>query len=173
MASAPSWVTRTGRAARLLTGVILACGCACAHTAGSRAAETAQVRAAITAGNAEFAQALQRGDARAMAAVYSEDGEIIPPGQRGTISGRPEIEAYQAKRLQGRRYLDVVITTEELGFSGDLAWERGASRVELQQGGGAPVTLTGRYLAVWKRESDGRWRIRAELPVSDPVPPAP
>jgi ketosteroid isomerase-like protein len=87
----------------------------------------------------------------------------------GFVSGRAAIEAYQAKRLQARRYVDAVITTAELGVSGDLAWETGTNRVTIQQGESAPLTVTGRYLAVWKRGADGRWRIRAELPITDPV----
>jgi uncharacterized protein (TIGR02246 family) len=110
------------------------------------------------------------GDARAAAAVFTDDGEIIPATRGGVVSGRSEIEAYNAGRLDGRRYLDVVITTVSLGVSGELAWEIGTSRVTVQQGENAPVTLTGRYLAVWRRERDGRWRIRADLPVADPTP---
>jgi ketosteroid isomerase-like protein len=102
--------------------------------------------------------------------VFAEDGEVIPATQGGFVSGRSAVEAYQAKRLEGRRYLDVVITTVHLGVSGDLAWETGTSRVTVQQGQGAPVTVPGRYLAVWRREPDGRWRIRVDLPVADPPP---
>lgn len=143
---------------------------ACAHRPGGPGGADAEARAAVAAANAEFARALVSGDARAMAAVFTEDGEVIPVTQRGFVSGRPQIEAYNAARLEGRRYLDVVISTVHLGVSGDLAWELGTSLVTLQQGEGPPVTLTGRYLAVWKREPDGRWRIRAELPVPDPPP---
>lgn len=143
---------------------------ACAHGAGARGKPDAEVLAAIAAANAEFAQALVAGDARAMAAVFTEDGEVIPPMQRGFVSGRAEIEAYNAARLQGRRYLDVAIATVHLEVSGDVAWETGTSRATMQQGKLAPVTVTGRYLAVWRRGPDGRWRIRAELPVTDPAP---
>jgi uncharacterized protein (TIGR02246 family) len=142
---------------------------ACAHW-GARGTSDADVRAAIAAANAEFGRALVAGDARAMAAVFTEDGEVIPAMQPGFVSGRAEIEAYNAGRLEARRYLDVVITTVNLGVSGDVAWETGTSRVTLQQGESAPVTVTGRYLAVWKRGPDGRWRIRADLPVADPAP---
>jgi uncharacterized protein (TIGR02246 family) len=156
------------RSSRL--AIALVALCACAHTATPPAAlDDADVRAAIAAANAEFAQALVRGDAQALAAVFAEDGEIIPPMEPGFVSGRAAIEAYQAKRLQGRRYVDAVITTAELGVSGDLAWETGTNRVTIRQGESAPLTVTGRYLAVWKRGADGRWRIRAELPITDPV----
>lgn len=143
---------------------------ACAHGARGRGAPEADVRAAVAAANAEYARALVAGDARAMAAVFTEDGELIPARQRGFVSGRAEIEAYNARHLGSRRYLDVVITTVHLEVSGDVAWEAGTSRVTVQQGEHAPVTVTGRYLAVWRRDPDGAWRIRAELPVSDPAP---
>lgn len=143
---------------------------ACAHTQPApRVDEAAAARTAIAAANDAYARALVRGDARAMAAVFAADGKIIPVTERGFVTGRDAIEAYQAKRLQGRRYVDVVITTVQLDVSGDLAWETGTSRVRIQQGEGAPVTLTGRYLAVWKRQPDGGWLIQADLPVTDPI----
>lgn len=143
---------------------------ACAHRIGARGGPDAELRAAIAAANAEFARALVAGDAGAMAAVFTDDGELIPAMQRGFVSGRREIEAYHARRLQGRRYLEAIITTVHLEVSGDVAWETGTSRVTIRQGESAPVAVTGRYLAVWKRGRDGRWRIRADLPVADPAP---
>jgi uncharacterized protein (TIGR02246 family) len=142
---------------------------ACAHRSSAGGTSDADVRAAIAAVNAEFARALVAGDARAMAAVFTEDGEVIPTMQRGFVSGRTEIEAYNARRLTTSRYLDVVMTTLHLEVSGDLAWETGTSRVTMLHGKSAPVTVSGRYLAVWKRDPDGRWRIRADLTISDPA----
>lgn len=159
--------TRPTRSSLLVALSIAASGCA--HWPGTRGTREAEVRAAIAAANAEYARALVAGDARAAAAVFTGDGEVIPATQRGFVSGRPEIEAYIAARLGARRYLDVVITTVHLGVSGDVAWETGTNAITIQQGESAPVTVTGRYLAVWKRESDGRWRIRADLPVGDPA----
>lgn len=159
------FTTRSGAA------IIFTLLCACAHTTTRSAVDVdpaAPIRTAISAANAEFAQALLRGDAKGMAAVFAEDGEIIPTQQRGLVTGRAAIEAYQARRLEARRYLDVEITTVQLGVSGDVAWETGTSRATIQQGQGAPIAVTGRYLAVWKRAADGAWRIRVNLSVPDP-----
>jgi uncharacterized protein (TIGR02246 family) len=156
---------------RLVAVAALVLASGCAHTGANRgAAELAEVRAAIEAANAEFARALVRGDAPAAAAVFAEDAEIVPASGRGFVSGRAAIQEYQASRLQARRYLDVAITTVQLGVSGDLAWETGTNRVTMQQGESPPVTVTGRYLAVWERQPDGAWRIQADLPVLDPSP---
>lgn len=143
---------------------------ACAHLPGGRAGDDAEVRAAVAAANAEFARALVAGDAAGMAAVFAEDGLVIPAMQGGFVSGRAEIEAYDARRVRSLRYLEATITTVQLEVSGDLAWEAGTNRLVVQQGEGAPMTVTGRYLAAWRRGKDGRWRIRAELPIPDPLP---
>jgi uncharacterized protein (TIGR02246 family) len=156
--------------ALLLVAATLVGGCAHATVAPPAGGDQTGVLAEIAAANAEYARALERGDAPGMAALFTEDGEVIPATQRGAVSGRAAIEAYHASRIAGRRYADVAITTSELGVSGDLAWESGTTQLTVRQGEGAPVTLTGRYLAVWKRDVDRRWRIRVELPVPDPVP---
>ncbi|HET8734487.1 MAG TPA: SgcJ/EcaC family oxidoreductase [Anaeromyxobacteraceae bacterium] len=161
---------RTRPALRTLLAAAALAATACAHWPGARGKADAEARAAIAAANAEYGRALVAGDARAAAAVYAPDGVVIPTAQRGFITGRAEIEAYNASRLEARRYVDVVITTVQLEVSGDLAWESGTSSVTVQQGEKATATLTGRYLAVWRREPDGRWRIRADLPITDPVP---
>ncbi|ACL65006.1 conserved hypothetical protein [Anaeromyxobacter dehalogenans 2CP-1] len=143
---------------------------ACAHSPGGRAEPDAELRAAIAAANDAFVRALVAGDARAMAAVFTEDALVIPAMQRGFVSGRGELEAYDARRVRALRYLEATITTVQLEVSGDLAWEAGTNRLLVQQGDRAPMTVTGRYLAVWRRGKDGRWRIRAELPIPDPIP---
>ncbi|ACG72816.1 conserved hypothetical protein [Anaeromyxobacter sp. K] len=153
----------------LLAAVAVVTG-ACAHWPGGRADPEAELRAAIAAANDAFVRALVAGDARGMAAVFTEDALVIPAMQRGFVSGRGELEAYDARRVRSLRYLEATITTVQLEVSGDLAWEAGTNRLVVQQGDRAPMTVTGRYLAVWRRGKDGRWRIRAELPVPDPIP---
>ncbi len=155
---------------RSLVVVVAFAASACAHWSGARGKAEAEVRAAVVAANDAYARALVAGDARALAGLFTEDAEIVPTTQQGFVSGRPEIEAHFARRLEGRRYLEVAITTSRLEVSGDLAWETGTNRITLQQGERAPVTLTGRYLAVWRREPDGRWRMCADLPIGDPSP---
>jgi uncharacterized protein (TIGR02246 family) len=107
------------------------------------------VRAAIKKGNDAIRTAVKRGDAAAIAQVFTEDADFIPvPPGKGFISGRAAIEALNAQRLQKRRYLDLVLSTTSVGTSGDLAYETGTNRVTYQEGDAAPITQTGRYLVV-------------------------
>ena len=152
--------------------LISAFGVSCAHSSGGRSeSDDSAVRAAIKKRNDAICAAVKRGDAAAMAQVFTEDADFIPaPPGKGFISGRAAIEALYAQRLQTRRYLDLVLSTASVGTSGDLAFETGTNSVTFQEGDGAPVTRTGRYLVVWRRDPDGVWRIRVDLPIGDPAP---
>ena len=142
---------------------------ACAHGPEIRAQDPAEVRAAIEATNAQFAAALKRGDAAALAAMFTEDGEVIPAAGKGFVSGRAALEAYYVGRVRAVRILDVTITTVAVEVSGDLAWETGTNRLSVQAGDAPPVTRTGRYLVAWKRGPDGRWRYRVDAVIPDPA----
>ena len=143
----------------------------CAHSGGQPAAENPDaVRAAIAEANRQLAQALIRGDAAAIASLFTETGQIIPFAAKGTVDGRAAIEAYNSKRFQTARITEAVLTSVNIGTSGDLAYETGTNRVTRQQGDAAPVTATGRYLAVWHHDADGKWRIQVDMPIPDPAP---
>jgi uncharacterized protein (TIGR02246 family) len=152
--------------------LVTALGLSCAHSSAGRAeADDSAVRAAIKKGNDAIIAAVKRGDAAAVAQIFTEDADFIPvPPGKGFISGRAAIEALNAQRLQKRRYLDLVLSTTSVGTSGDLAYETGTNSVTFQEGDAAPVTRTGRYLVVWRRDPDGVWRIRVDLPIADPPP---
>jgi uncharacterized protein (TIGR02246 family) len=156
-------MTRIARTLLLLTIV------GHAEAAPPSSAEAADARTAIEATNARFAAALMKGDAAAIAGLFAEDGQVIPPAAKGFVSGRAALERYYADRLKTARFLEVVIHTAAVEVSGDLAWETGTNRVVAQTGSAPPVTRTGRYLVVWKRGADGRWRYRLDVVVPDPA----
>ena len=55
-------------------------------------------------------------------------------------------------------------------MDGDTAYETGTNRITSQAGDAPPVTRTGRYLTVWRRQPDGSWRIRVDAVMTDPTP---
>jgi uncharacterized protein (TIGR02246 family) len=150
-------------------GVLLTTLVACAHVPVTRTTNPEEVRTAIEATNAKFAAALMKGDAAALADLFTEDGEVIPATARGFVSGRAALEAFYAGRLRVARFLEVTITTVAVEVSGDLAWETGSNRLVVQAGDAPPATRTGRYLVAWKRGPDGRWRYRVDAVIPDPA----
>lgn len=59
------------------------------------------VRDAIAAGNESFMTAAKKGDAAGLAALYTEDGQVLPPN-RDIVTGRLAIQGFwQAVIIMG------------------------------------------------------------------------
>jgi ketosteroid isomerase-like protein len=141
-------------------------GCATAPTLGPQA----EARAGVEEGNRLFAAAALVGNGDRVATVFADDATVLIYLLPGTIHGHAAIADYWRNRLATTRFLDIQLTTNEVSVTGDLAYEVGTSRTKSQTGAALPVVATGRYLAVWRRGVDGRWRIQADCPIPDPPP---
>ena len=154
-----------------LVGLLGLLGCAHQPEAEAAAAvDTSAVRAAIEQCENQYAKALVRGDAVAIASVFADDGQFTLSSRKGTIQGRAAIQAFNEERLKTTKFLEATITTTDVRACGDWAYETGTNRLTRQQGDTAPVTTTGRYLTIWARESDGQWRIKVDMVATDPSP---
>jgi uncharacterized protein (TIGR02246 family) len=140
-----SGLQRIGSVALLLTCVF--------HALPARADD---VRAAVEAGNRAFIAAFLRGDAAAVAALYTPDAQVIAPGAP-VASGRTAIAAFwQGSIDAGTR--DVALTTLDVESAGDLASETGTVRLVAKDG----AVSQARYVVVWKK-SDGTWRLHRDI----------
>jgi len=84
---------------------------------------------AIRAVGESFRAAYNAGDAKAAAALFTEDAEMIDEaGER--IKGRPTIQAFFEAMFQARKGANIEISLESLGFlAPDVAKEEGHTRV--------------------------------------------
>jgi uncharacterized protein (TIGR02246 family) len=109
--------------------------------------------AAIRKATADFIKVLQKGDAKAVAAAWTEEGEYI--GDDGTtIRGRAAIEAAYAKAFAKVKKLIVDITVESIRFpSKDSAIEEGYAKTYK---GDSEQPTCSRYSVLHVREG-GKW----------------
>ena len=114
------------------------------------------VRDAVEAGNRAFVAAMLRGDSRALADSYTEDGQVIAPGAP-VARGRVAIAAAWQKSIDSG-VKDLTLDTAEVESAGDLAYEMGVVRLVARDG----KVTQGRYLVVWKREG-GQWRLHRDI----------
>jgi len=128
---------------------------------------TAQVRRAIETGNATWERAFRSLDAAAIASTFDEEGVNV--GADGTcMRGRAAIEA--AMRSYFERSGPATATQVDIGdvaLDGDLAYEWGHSDFQFAGKPGGPRQRAGRYLAVWKRQPDGGWKLLRNLGLAD------
>ena len=113
--------------------------------------------AAILSQSRALSEAYVRGDIDALVAVYAEDG-IAAPGGRDFVRGHDalrELWALPEGRIVTRHEAKPV----ELHVAGDLAYDWGYYEGAVVQDGEVRPPFRGKYLIVWQREADGRWRI--------------
>jgi ketosteroid isomerase-like protein len=121
------------------------------------------VRGDIESANQAFSAAFAKGDAAALAAMYSETAQALPPGQ-DIVSGRAEIQkAWQGAIDSGLKGLE--LTTREVESHGDSAHEVGTWIARNASG----EVDRGKYMVVWKRQG-GAWKLHRDIWNSS-VPP--
>ena len=115
------------------------------------------VRDSIEATLRAFVESLNGGDASGVAAHYTADAALLPPNA-ARIDGREGIQGVW-QRLIDADVRDVALTTQEVDVFGDVANEVGAISATAPSEDGGRVQWAGKYVAVWKREGDGTWRM--------------
>jgi uncharacterized protein (TIGR02246 family) len=133
--------------------------------------DNVQLRATIDGRNQEVGAAVAKGDAAAVAALYSPDAQMLPPNS-APVSGREGIQAAWSSFIgTGVKGLD--LTALEVIGHGDTADEVGQYKLF---GADEQVLDTGKYIVIWKREN-GQWFLHRDIwnssqPLPPPAPPA-
>ena len=112
---------------------------------------------AIEAANQEFEAAFGRSDAAGLAALYTRDGQLLPPNNE-FVSGTDAIQAFWQGAID-MGIKEAVLETIELDEHGDTAVEVG--RYTLNSGDGQLIDK-GKYIVIWKNE-DERWKLHRDM----------
>jgi len=78
---------------------------------------------------------------------------------------------HRLKRLFARYRVQFAVTMISIGVQGPLAFDWGWHKITLKpRAGGRPVTTRKRYLEIWQKQDDGKWKIAIFFDNED-VPP--
>jgi uncharacterized protein (TIGR02246 family) len=119
---------------------------------------SAQDKATIVKLNDAWAAAFNKGDASAVAAMYTEDAFVLPPGA-DMVKGRAAIEAFwrQAAQQMG----DAKFTTIDVLALGPRA-AREIGTVSLKSKSQPPQEIIAKYAVVW-RKVGGKWKLATDI----------
>jgi uncharacterized protein (TIGR02246 family) len=96
-------------------------------------------------------------DAKKVASFYAEDGIAYPPNQPTAI-GRAEAEKVWAAYFSDPTY-GISWKTTHAEVTGTLGYTTGIYEDSFKGPDGKTVNGNGRYLCVWRKESDGTWKV--------------
>jgi uncharacterized protein (TIGR02246 family) len=103
-----------------------------------------------------------------LVAAYAENAVYMPP-HHAAVHGRAAIREYLKAPLR-HGVTDLTFEVTYIKQSGEIAYDVGRYSMTIPTGGGTRQDR-GKYLTVWKRQSNGEWRIVADSFSSDlPAP---
>jgi len=121
--------------------------------------DTEKISEAITASNELFMEALNNGDATALANLYTEDGQILPQGE-DFYTGKEAIRKFFANALENKK-ITTTLKTVEVGGMGKTAYEVGkyeyTTLVE-----DVKTISKGKYIVIWK-QVEGKWLMHRDI----------
>jgi ketosteroid isomerase-like protein len=169
-------MTRRQVAAAALVILVPALG-ACGSSAGEASPpEAARDRAALTASlraaDSALEAAVESKDAERAADLYLADATLLPIAEPAVV-GRQAIRQEWAKTFGIPGFQNRARTIRlEVAAGGDLGFTQGTYESVMTGADGRPAVERGKWVTVWRRDADGRWRVVTDISNADAPPPA-
>lgn len=129
-------------------------------------AKVSEARKAIGAGNAQWIEGWRRGDAKMVAAIFTEDGMQLQKNGK-IIRGREAIRNAQERAMRSvETGVEVKVETAEIWIVDGDAYEAGKWTYKYVEKGKKEITVeSGRYVTKWKKQKDGSWKLYLDMNV--------
>ena len=118
-------------------------------------------RESIEAVGKTLGERLNAGNAAGVADLYTEDAALMPPGA-ARLDGRDAIQQFWQGMLDAG-VGEISVATQEVEEAGNSAVEVGIISATAPGDGDARVTLSGKYIVVWRRDGGGNWRLHRDI----------
>jgi uncharacterized protein (TIGR02246 family) len=131
--------------------------------ADSRAAAEAAIRAASEA----WSQASAAKDVDQAVSFYTDDAVQMSP-KAPAVRGKENIrKGWTAMLAMPGPGLSFQTASVEVARSGDLAYETGTYDFATTDKNGKAAEEKGKYLVIWKKQSDGSWKVSVDMDNTD------
>jgi len=138
--------------ARILGNILLVLGLMSAGTVSAETGPEAAMKQFVAAFNSQ--------DAAGVAALFHDDGKLLPAGQP-MVSGVQAIEEFWAGAFNAG-LSSIEKSPIEIVVSGDLAVETSSYFITF-----GDAKIAGKDTLVWRKDSEGKWKISTDIWAAD------
>lgn len=165
------------RAFVLILALTVCCEAVAQSNSGSKAdlkafvQQEMAIRKAIADAYARWVDATKKKDVDAVMALYTDDAVMLPD-KADTAKGKEEIREFYKRWYSGNEKLIRQAFTDTGSFrntSDDLVIET-ADFLGVSEIDGKEISFRGKNLVVWKRQTDGTWKIFRDIWNSSEAP---
>jgi ketosteroid isomerase-like protein len=116
---------------------------------------------------AKFAKATLEGGGKAFASFFAPDGVTLANG-KAPVVGR---EAIAAEANWDPKQYQLTWTPQggQMSPAGDMGFTWGHYEGHSKDRAGNPITTSGRYMTIWKKQPDGTWKVALDSSNDEPL----
>ncbi len=135
------------------------------------AADNTAIEQALRDLDAQWSSAAGVKDLEKTISFYSADAIVMPPNASAATSSEAIRKVWQDLLASPGLVISWKTGKVEVAKSGDLACLSGAYELTINDASGKPVNDHGKYVQVWEKQSDGKWKCGTDIWNSDlPAP---
>jgi ketosteroid isomerase-like protein len=135
------------------------------------AADNTAIEQALRDLDAQWSSAAGAKDFEKTVSFYSADAIVMPPNAPAATSSEAIRKVWQDLLASPGLVISWKTGKVEVAKSGDLACLSGAYELTINDVSGKPVNDHGKYVEVWEKQSDGKWKCGTDIWNSDlPAP---
>ena len=130
-----------------------------------------QERNALLALDREWSQTTT--DINKFVTYYTADGSLYPQGMPVVTGPEAIREALTKMSSMPGFALQWSPTKADVSASGDFGYTAGSYQMTMNDAAGKPMAEKGKYVTIWKKQSNGQWKAAEDIFNADAPPPPP
>ncbi len=157
------------------TKSLFLCGCIALLSitiVGAATAADTKIEQTLRDLDAQWSAAAGAKDLDKTVSFYSDDAIVMPPNASAARTKEAIRKLWQDLIASPGFVISWKATKIELAKSGDLACLSGTYEFAMNDASGKPVNDHGKYVEVWEKQADGKWKCGTDIWNSDPQVPA-
>jgi len=131
------------------------------------AADAKNTEQALRDLDAQWSAAAGTKDLDKTISFYSEDAVVLPTNAPAATTKEAIRSTWKDLLASPGLAISWKTTKVEVAKSGDIAYTTGTYELAMNDASGKPINDRGKYVEVWKKQADGKWKVAVDIWNSD------